>query len=447
MGFLFNNNIFSKEIISFEYSKDTIPLSLKDAIKYGIEHNYKSINSKKDVEIAKNTIKETRGSGLPQIRSSVDYQYNFDFQAFINSAEDGGLTQTTFGTNNNLNFGLQVTQLLFDKSYLTGRKSAEHYLQIYNNLKEKTQIELEKEITRAYTDAIITKETISILKKNKKSIAEDLNETIKLYENGLTEEEQVLQLKILLSNIKSTYKNALSLNAISEKWLSVLLGTPNTLFKLTDNLDTLLNISIDTTADNNNDISNNIDYRISNMDIVSDELLLEADRAGLYPSISYTFNLLHSGSSNSFNFFDDFDLLKQDEQEGPIWVPSSYISLNLDIPIFTGLQTRMKIRNSKIELKKSIIKNEETKELLNIEYQKIKANYYFSVNNFNSLKANLELAEKILNKNIIKYKEGLTSSFDLTQKYQQLYQIQQEYLQSCSDLVNNRTQLKLFVNK
>ena len=61
-------------------------------------------------------------------------------------------------------------------------------------------------------------------------------------------------------------------------------------------------------------------------------------------------------------------------------------------------------------------------------------------------KQNLGLAERIENKNQIKYFEGLASSFDLRQAQTQLYSTQQEYLQSMVEVINTKTTLETILN-
>jgi outer membrane protein TolC len=62
-------------------------------------------------------------------------------------------------------------------------------------------------------------------------------------------------------------------------------------------------------------------------------------------------------------------------------------------------------------------------------------------------KQNLELAERIENKNQIKFKEGLATSFELRQAQTQLYASQQEYLQSMVDVINRKTALQIVLNQ
>ena len=57
-------------------------------------------------------------------------------------------------------------------------------------------------------------------------------------------------------------------------------------------------------------------------------------------------------------------------------------------------------------------------------------------------KENLKLAERIEKKQEIKFKEGLSSSFDFTQAQRQLYSSQQSYLQTMVDVINKKAALE-----
>ena len=62
-------------------------------------------------------------------------------------------------------------------------------------------------------------------------------------------------------------------------------------------------------------------------------------------------------------------------------------------------------------------------------------------------KSNLKLAERIENKNQIKFKEGLATSFELTEAQRQLYATQQNYLQAMLDVINKKATLEKLLNK
>jgi outer membrane protein len=64
-----------------------------------------------------------------------------------------------------------------------------------------------------------------------------------------------------------------------------------------------------------------------------------------------------------------------------------------------------------------------------------------------SVKSNLTLAERIENKNQIKFTEGLSSSFDLQKHKNNYMHAQQNYLQAMLDVINKKATLEKLINK
>ncbi len=83
-----------------------------------------------------------------------------------------------------------------------------------------------------------------------------------------------------------------------------------------------------------------------------------------------------------------------------------------------------------------------------MQYQNAKSDYEYSIEQYNSSKESLGLAERIENKQQIKFKEGLSSSFDFTEAQRQFYSSQQTYLQAMVDVINKKAALeKIIGNK
>lgn len=128
--------------------------SLEEAIQFGLENNYSSINAQKDVEIALKQKWEIIAQGLPQVSATADYQ-NYLKQpvtllpAEITGGEPGTFTPVTFGTEQNMNATATWNQLIFDGSYIVGIQSAKTLLQISENAKTKTDLEIKKAVINA----------------------------------------------------------------------------------------------------------------------------------------------------------------------------------------------------------------------------------------------------------------------------------------------------------
>jgi hypothetical protein len=89
----------------------------------------------------------------------------------------------------------------------------------------------------------------------------------------------------------------------------------------------------------------------------------------------------------------------------------------------------------------------ETEQKIKLQYESSKSDYEFSIEEYATSKSNLNLAERIEKKQQIKFKEGLSSSFDFSEAQRQLYTAQQNYLQSMVNVINKKAALEKIINK
>ena len=101
----------------------------------------------------------------------------------------------------------------------------------------------------------------------------------------------------------------------------------------------------------------------------------------------------------------------------------------------------------KIAFEKAKTQLTEAEERIRLQLESDKSNYILAIEEYATSKQNLELAERIEKKNQIKYAEGIASSFDLRQAQTQLYNAQQEYLQSMVNVINSKTELETVLNQ
>ncbi|WP_375235928.1 TolC family protein [Winogradskyella sp.] len=432
-------------LLGHTYGQD-IPssLSLQEAVDYALENNRQSKNAAREIDAAKQQKWETTATGLPQLDAKINYQNFLKQQISVVPAEffggnPGEFAQVIFGTKQNATATATLNQLLFDGSYLVGLQSAKVFLEISENAKVKTDLEVRKAVINAYGNVLISEESVSILEKNIVVVDQNLNEITKIYENGLEEQESVEQLQITLSNLKSNLTNVLRLRSIAYQMLNITLGIEfNATVKLTDDLETLAirNISLNT-LDIENNVETTIDYKIAANDTKSKELLLKLEKSKALPSLSAFIN----GGYNSFS--DDFVFLDNNNR----WFGFSTVGVNLNVPIFSSGKRRASTQRAKINLEKSKDDLTETEQRLNLQIETAKSNYRFAVEDYTNKKQNLALAERIENKNQTKFFEGVGSSFELRQAQTQLYSAQQSLLQTMLDVINAKAELETITNK
>ncbi|MFD2725130.1 TolC family protein [Hyunsoonleella rubra] len=409
--------------------------SLDEAIAYALENNRNIKNADLSILAAEHQVWETKALGLPQINGSVDYTFNV-----VRPIEPvAGDPFSFFFPKHQLTPSVTLNQLIFDGGYLVGLQSNKVFLEISQNAKDKTVNTIEANVVSAYNNALLTKESIEITKNNIKVLSDNLEETKKIFENGLTEEEDVEQLQLTLSSLQNNQRSLETLYGISKGYLKILLGIDQSeTIELTDTLESLVveNISLNLISDTH-PISNNIDYKIAANDAESKRLVYKLEKSEQLPKVNAFLNSNYLGISESFgNYF-------KPEQE---WFFSTATGVSIKFPIFSSFGKKSRRQRAKVEW--DVAKNDLIimENQLTLEFKNAKNEYQLAIDTYDNKQKNLALAEKIERKNIIKFKEGIASSFDLRQAQTQLYSSQQEYLQSIIDVINKKANLKNLLN-
>ncbi|WP_179009151.1 TolC family protein [Winogradskyella forsetii] len=426
------------------FSQETpTSLSLQEAIDYALKYNRTAINAARDIDAAEQQKWETTASGLPQISASIDYQNFLKQQVQVIPAEffggqPGEFTEVVFGTKQNMTAFATLNQKIFDGSYLVGLQSAKVFLEISKNAKVKTDWEVRKAVIEAYGNVLLAEESIQIFQRNIEVLEKNLFETLKIYENGLGEEESVEQLQITLSGVQSNLNNVERLKTLAYQMLNINLGLDvyNDLV-LTDNLETLTadNISLAILEVENNPEST-IDYLIAQNDTKAKELMVKLEKSKALPTLNAFINGGYSGFSDEFTFADR----SQD------WFGSSLFGVSLDIPIFSSGMRSASTQRAKINLEKAQTELTETEQRIKLQIASAKSDYQFAIEDYENKKENLALAERIETKNQTKFFEGIGSSFELRQAQTQLYTAQQELLQAMLDVINKKAALETALN-
>ena len=424
----------------------TYSFTLQEAIAYAVENNYSAINANRDIEIAKQKKWETTASGLPQITSNLQYLNNLDFQvqgvsgnAFDPNGDPNAISTIAFGTKHNMNASATLNQLIFDGSYIVALQSSKVYLQVSQNAKEKTAFEIKEMVTNAYGNVLLAKESVLILDKNKTTLAKTLFETTETFKNGLVEEENVEQLQITLTQLNSSLSNATKRAEIALNLLKIAMGIDiESEVVLTEKLDDLAMQNVDLTVLSETfDSANSIDYKIQKNQEEVQRLMLKLERFKALPTIGAQLNY------GANTFANKFDFLTTDQK----WYNYSNFGVNISLPIFSSFKNRAKTQQAKIAYEQAKTQLTETEQRLKLQYQQAKTDYEYSIEEYSASKSNLKLAERIEGKQQIKFKEGISSSFEFTEAQRQLYTAQQNYLQAMINVMNKKATLDKLTNK
>ncbi|MFS4416099.1 TolC family protein [Maribacter sp. 2307ULW6-5] len=423
---------------------ETYRFTLDEAIAFALENNYKAINAGREVLDARKQKWETIASGLPQISGAVSYQNQLIQQVVqlpgeIAGGDPGTFVAVVFGQPQQMNAAATLRQQIFDGSYIVGVQATKAFLSYSANNLEKTEQEVIKAVVESYGNVLLSREGVEILEKNRAALEKNLFETTKIFENGLGDEESVEQLQITLSSIENELKNAHRLKDISLQILNLVLGLElEAPTELQEDLDALAQEKIDRMLlDNNLDIDKNTDYKLAKNLTEQRYFEWKLARSRALPTLNAFASYGALSFGEDFTFFDS----------GQEWFEFSAIGLDLNIPIFSSLGRSASTQRAKIALEQAETQLSEAEAQIRLQLENAKSNYILAIEQYGTSKKNLALAERIEKKNETKYFEGLATSFELRQAQTQLYDAQQQYLQSMVQVINRKTDLEIILNE
>jgi len=415
--------------------------SVEQAVTFALDSNYTAINSRRDIARAIKKKWETTASGLPQVSASFDYNYQIKqptqlIPGEFTGGEPGTFIPVVFGTQQNATATATLSQLIFDGSYLVGLQAAKTFLEFSENANEKTKLEVRKGVINAYGGVLLAQESVSILDKNIATLEENLRETRIIFENGFAEEEDVEQLQITFLTLQNQRANAKRMVTIAKQMFNLAIGVDiDQETVLTQTLEELALPALGLLNDTVN-LAQNIDYKIVNNLNEQRELELKLEKSKALPTLGAFINVGTFAGRNEFNFFDS------DEK----WFPQSITGFQLNIPIFSSGMRNARTAQAAIALDQAKTQKEETAQQIKLAYASARSDHELAIDNYNTSLKNITLAERIENKNHVKFREGLSTSFDLRQAQTQLYQVQQELLQAMLQIVTTKADLETILN-
>ena len=104
------------------------------------------------------------------------------------------------------------------------------------------------------------------------------------------------------------------------------------------------------------------------------------------------------------------------------------------------------VQKAKVEVQRMKDMLEVAKNGASLEYNKAKLEYDVAISNYDNAQKSLALAQKILDKTNIKYKEGVSSSMDVSISTNQVLSAQQTLANALQSLMDAQAKLKKALN-
>ncbi|HBF87459.1 MAG TPA: hypothetical protein DDX39_02365 [Bacteroidales bacterium] len=460
--------IFQFATTSFSQEQAQSSFALQQAIDYAKENSANVKNAKLDLEIAKKKIWETTAIGLPQVSGKISGTYMLTVPSTLEEFSSlgayfgdiyGMIASLAAQTGNmsvlmkldsladesegeeessidDIRWGLTaditVSQLIFSGAYIVGLQTSKAYKNLSEIAISKSEIDVVEAVTNAYYIVLITEENKTLLDSTFKNTSELLKQITEMNKQGFVEETDVDQLRLTISNINNALEMIRRQNEVAKLLLKFQMGYPmENSIELTDKLDDLMTSS-DMTSLISSDFNTtgNIDFKLLEMQEKLAQMNVKYQKSTFLPDIVAFYSHQENFNKNSFSF-----------------TPPNMVGVSMSIPIFGSGMKLAKTKQAQLSLEKiENVKTQVTSGLLT-SYNEAKSSLQTAYAQYLNNKDNVKLSEKIYNKTIIKYKEGVASSLELTQAQNQYLQTQTTYYTSIIQLQSAKTKLEKLLTK
>ena len=417
-------------------------LTLLQAQDFAIKNANSVTQSRYDEDLAKIQVDQVLAIGLPQLNGSVQFQNFLNLPTSIIPGAIFGApgqdVKVQFGVPYQMTAGLTGSQLLFDGSWFVGIQASKEFMQLAAIKTKKSEFEIKHQVAQSYFLAVIAKETIQLYEEGKKLIAQSLQETKSLYKEGFVEEQSIDQLQLALNEWESRIIIAQANATLTLDLLKFNMGMPlNNEIDLQDNSGTLTADASTALLEAKFIAESNYDVQIINKAMSLQGLNIKSKKAALLPNLAGFYNLQTQALRREFDFADT---KKQ-------WFPIQLWGVQMNVPILSGGGKYKSIKRAEVELAQLNANSNMAKQGAQLAYKNAQTAYLTALKSVENAKASLELSNKIFAKTNLKFKEGIGTSFELTQVNNQVLQAQGGYVQALLQMLNAKDQLQKALNQ
>ena len=401
--------------------------TIADCVNYAYKHQHDVKNANLDVESAGYHIKEITGQGLPQINATAS------FTDYIKSPviEVSPTQKFSIYQPYNSAFGAGFTQTIFDPNYIVGLQGRKTYRQLYDRSYTRSKIEANVNVTKAYYQVLVSVEQLKLLDANITEIKQQVDETTARNKQGFVEQIDVQRITVQYNSLVTNRENTIRSLTLNYELLKFQMGMPIEYhLTLTNKLEDIqLNAAVAAPAIDSGVYRHRIEYNLLETQKRLNEFDLRVKKGQFLPKLTASGSYSPAFMSSSFSHL-------YNEQ-----FPTSFVALNLNIPIFTGWQHHNQYKESKINVLKSDNDLLDMKNTINLQVEQSRVNYTNGLQTLNDQKKNMALAQEVLRVAKIKYEQGVGSSIEVTQAQTDLTQADNTYIQGLYDALISKVDL------
>lgn len=394
--------------------------TLQQCLDYAYTNATSLQKSQLDEQIAKAKVNETIGIGLPQINGTAQLLYNFELRpAFLPAFFLAGSNPSAPPPDPNAEFvpirgifapryqgdaGITISQIIFNGSYFVGLEAAKTYRQLAQKNTKATKITVTENVTKAYFSLLVAKERATVLENNLARLDSLIKDTKALNQQGFVENIDLNRLEVAANNLRAEQDKVKRLIELSTELLKFQMNMP-----AQDELvivGSIRDYQLEQLPDENQkpDYKNRIEYATLETGVALTKLDLKNKNFSGYPSLIAIGQMGYSTGARFFSNVGDFKNR---------WLGYGTVGLQLNVPLFAGMQRKYSMQQTRLELKKLEQDKRSLEQAIDFQTRQSQITLSNAITTLEVQKRNMELAREVIRVSEIKYKQGVGTSTDV----------------------------------
>jgi len=418
-------------------------ISLKDCLDYAVEHNETLQKDMLGLQTASLSKKEVVGALLPQISASAGFtdtfqKTEFAMPNFITPMLGMPMDETvpkyvfvTMGMDYSANWGASLAQQLVNFSLFNAVDIAREAERMAELGVEMTKSDVIAQTTLIYYSVQVLEYALTQFDASIGLMDRTLAVLNANVENGIMRQIDANRVQVTKTNLETERGSMEQALELQKKLLKLQMGFPIENDLAICPLDNgQMELMLENAGTRGFEIENLQAYRMlkeqQNMLSLQHKSAVYANLPVLTLVGNYSMNYMgNEFKGESFNKY-----------------PMSMVSLNLKMPLFSGLSGTAKVRKAKIELLKSSHDEQALAQSLDMNWQNARGQLEQQLRTVKAQSENRELAQQVFDATQVNYDEGISSLSDLLNAQSQLIQSQMNYVNALSGGVKAMVELK-----
>ncbi len=403
--------------------------SIQQCIDFAHAHNTQVKNALIDYQLQVQTNRGVTAGALPKVTATAGLTDYIDIPTSLLPGEIFGGTPGTFipvkfGTKYNSNVSVSLQQAIFDGQVFVGLKARETSLKYAMKNVEVTEQAIKVNIYKIYYQLVVSKTQIDLINANIARAERLANDTKAIHDNGFGEQIDVDKANVQLANLQ-TEKVKLQ-NNVDNGYLGLkyLLGMPIAdELVLTDGIteDEIKTGLLDDIAYQYTDRK---DFQYLQLVRTLNDFNIKRYQLSALPVLSLSGVYTKTAQRSKFDIFGKGD-----------WFSTSYLGLNISVPLFDGFARKSNLQSARLQLNKTDNLIGDLKISIDNAASQARSSFSTAILTLDYQKKNMALAEHVYNQTKKKYEAGAGSTTDITNAETDLKTAQTNYISAMYDAI------------